>query len=480
MLLEVQVDSKMINLELAISEKVKLGRSKTCQILIDESSVSGEHLEISYVGSSLRIRDLESSNGTFRLPNEAPFVEADFSLASPGLDLRLGHKSVVKISWRLKSSEHTVPQDATRTEFLSSQTKISEPTNSQRALNMKSAEGGMKSEDLLVSPSSEHGTITSHSKASKKPVSGYLKFFLLLISSAGVFAFSKLLWLSDLGFVEKIDKAQITGSGLGIDILAVSLSGYSMRGWLVSVICLLVAFVFYWVWIRGVQNKKLRLVICSWTLLVSVWPLVYPFVLALRNGASLNQIKAIQSTRTVLDSDQFTREEKVKKFAELVPVLKGSSYFYSSVMNLFFERVVSDCGGAWTDDWNKKKLCLVLINSVAFEVMSDIRPQMLAPVALRLVLVTSLDSIMRIFPVEGPDSELNSVFIKSIESAGLTEEANQIQSILQNAQLTSSQKLEALQKIKNAVELRIESIYAELKIPDVMRLYPPDNLALGI
>ncbi len=478
LLVAVVVDSRTLNVELHSGASLVLGRSTGADIHIDESSVSSEHLKLTFSGTMLRVQDLGSSNGTFRMPSEAPFLEAEFSVTNQSLNLKLGFQTEITLSWHVKSDA----KELTKTEFEQGDLRASEDVMPKAELKVaaaKASEQKSATKSLPVEPAAKAIHTNDIVAGVRKQTSVYFKFFALLVYSAVVLALSKVLWQSDLGFVDEMVKEQ-RGVGLGIDILAVSLSGYALRGWLISALSLVLAYVFYRFWIKPTTNFKLRIMIGVWAIVVSIWPLVYPFVLAARNGVGMVHLNALRSSQQIFETSAYTLDEKSQKFAELLPHLVGSSYFYAKVVNMFFERVVDECGGAWKDDWNKKKLCLVLINSVSVEALTDMQPRVLNPVALRLVLITSLDSIMRIFPVEGPESEMNEVFIKSVESVGLKEEAARIRSILTSSKTSAPQKLDSLQKLKMSVEMRMDSLNVELQLPDVMRITPPDILALGI
>ena len=44
-----------------------IGRSKTCDIQLDDPTVSGRHAELIVIGSDIHLMDLGSTNGTFIL-----------------------------------------------------------------------------------------------------------------------------------------------------------------------------------------------------------------------------------------------------------------------------------------------------------------------------------------------------------------------------------------------------------------------------
>lgn len=474
LLLTLKMRARTLQLELSPSTALTIGRASSADILLDEASVSAEHLQLFFNGTTFVITDMGTTNGTFRLPSEAPFVEAEFSTVLQSLSLRLGKSEELFLEWKLNAKDTAA--DITKTAFDSS-SEASE--GSPQVQNHMSSEARAATTDKISQNKAAANFVVKSDVVKTSSGISYFKSFALLVYSASVLALSQLVWSENLNFVSRIPKA-MRGIGLGIDILAVSLEGYSAHGWMLVALSVLLMYGFYRFWIRPLKIARLRWLLGAWAVLVSFWPLVYPFVLAGRNGVRLSHVRALKESRRLMDTSAYTLEEKTKMFSDLLPQLRGSSYFYSKVLNIFFERVISECGGSWKDDWNKKKLCLVLINSVTVEALSDMKPSVLAPVALRLVLITSIDSIMRIFPVEGPASEMNDVFLKSIESVGLSQEAARLRGILKDGKTTSAQKLDALQKLKISVELRLETLNHELAIPSAMRVSPPDVLALGI
>ncbi len=68
----------------ATDRRTLIGRAKDCDIMIAGTHLSRHHAELSVVGNHLRIRDLESANGTFL--NEQPVEDA---LAHSGDRLRI-------------------------------------------------------------------------------------------------------------------------------------------------------------------------------------------------------------------------------------------------------------------------------------------------------------------------------------------------------------------------------------------------------
>ena len=80
-------------------QELFFGRSPDVEIPIPRSSVSLKHLRLHWTGIELKIEDLKSSNGTFRMPQNSPFLEAAFPPRFEGLKLRLS-KSDVELDWQ--------------------------------------------------------------------------------------------------------------------------------------------------------------------------------------------------------------------------------------------------------------------------------------------------------------------------------------------------------------------------------------------
>ena len=75
-----------------------IGRSDDVQVFIEDDSISVKHLELLWDGALLRVRDLDSSNGSFRMPQDGPFLEAFFGPQDRELHLRLA-KVPVTLTW---------------------------------------------------------------------------------------------------------------------------------------------------------------------------------------------------------------------------------------------------------------------------------------------------------------------------------------------------------------------------------------------
>lgn len=118
--LSIFTEWKTYHLELKPGESLTLGRSPDCRVPVPRSSVSQEHLRVSWTGFELKFEDLKSANGTFRMPQESPFAEATFGPKSEALALMLS-KSIVKFSWEPVTKEN--------------QTQVAEPTATEVAVD---------------------------------------------------------------------------------------------------------------------------------------------------------------------------------------------------------------------------------------------------------------------------------------------------------------------------------------------------------
>jgi hypothetical protein len=117
--LRIRTEWALHEFHLKPGDSLVAGRSPNAQIPVPRQSVSVEHLKITWDGTELKIQDLNSSNGTFRMPQDSPFIEANFPPKFDGLVLRLS-KSLIEVSWQPFHSaaalKHPSAIDATRTE----------------------------------------------------------------------------------------------------------------------------------------------------------------------------------------------------------------------------------------------------------------------------------------------------------------------------------------------------------------------------
>jgi len=84
------------------AEKITIGRVEDNTFQIPEPSISSHHCEVLLQGNEVKIRDLDSTNGTFI--NDQPITEA---VLPPGQILRLG-----KVEIRLESAAASTPAPA--------------------------------------------------------------------------------------------------------------------------------------------------------------------------------------------------------------------------------------------------------------------------------------------------------------------------------------------------------------------------------
>ena len=136
-------------------DRIVIGRTSTCDLRLALSSVSREHCEVQIVGGSVKVRDLDSSNGTFinskRVP-EAVVTAGDqigvgpvvFTLVVDGkpTSIKLATtiiKNYNKISYELDGSDATDSAQAD----LNQPTVVSEdPIASDKSDRLASGEDG--------------------------------------------------------------------------------------------------------------------------------------------------------------------------------------------------------------------------------------------------------------------------------------------------------------------------------------------------
>jgi len=119
-----------------------------------------------------------------------------------------------------------------------------------------------------------------------------------------------------------------------------------------------------------------------------------------------------------------------------------------------------------------------LLSAVAIEALEEVRPALLGDIAARAAILLSLDGIGRVVAVEGQDSPLIPFFLGALDAVGLSEEKENIESMIQNPDKT--QALATLLDLRKRVELRLDARQAELNLPKIFFITYPSPLEIGI
>lgn len=85
-------NGKRINL----TSKIIMGRSSSCDVVIDDMLVSRKHAEIQQIKSAFFIKDLDSRNGTFVNGKAVP--EGKYVKLNPNDVIRLGSKIEITLN----------------------------------------------------------------------------------------------------------------------------------------------------------------------------------------------------------------------------------------------------------------------------------------------------------------------------------------------------------------------------------------------
>jgi len=115
LLLKIYTEGATHTFQLNPGDSILIGRADHADVKMPRPSVSQEHLKIVWSGTELCFEDLQSSNGSFRMPQDSPFVEARFPPKKNKLVLKLS-KALVGFSWQAQEAQITQVLEATKTE----------------------------------------------------------------------------------------------------------------------------------------------------------------------------------------------------------------------------------------------------------------------------------------------------------------------------------------------------------------------------
>jgi pSer/pThr/pTyr-binding forkhead associated (FHA) protein len=143
------------------AEKTTIGRVEDNNFQIPEPSISSHHCEVLLQGNEVKIRDLNSTNGTFI--NDQPITEA---VLSPGQILRLG-----KVEIRLESAAATTSAPA----------PVSAPAPARKPIDRTVLmSGGVSLNELEQGP--RQGGFDAASKAFPKKDNKANKVFIIVVA----------------------------------------------------------------------------------------------------------------------------------------------------------------------------------------------------------------------------------------------------------------------------------------------------------
>lgn len=430
-------------------ESLLVGRDSTCQVTIEDDSISSRHLEIRWHNERVEVCDLDSSNGTFRMPQDAPFLEAKLDVNQKSLDLRLA-KIPVSLEWKQVHPHHGPTKD-----------NVEEKDEPLAALK-----------DQAVPPQRVAEKTQSLEIVSLlKPV---LIGFLVLIGYSAthlkqLYALMRGSQLSDLS------------GGLGLDALIVSTEHFL---WVV----IGMAAALYLQTRLMSQQKSMSGLLKKLSFGLALSPLVFIISLSV---ATKNPIQAYGDYRTFRAIQQsalnhdFSSKTRNLEFSQMLSSVDerfvGSSAFYAVLYNFQKQRAIQECEGTGEGAWNQKRFCLILLYALAVESFSVVRPRHYLESSATLVLLSSLDGIARVLAAEGPESEYVEVFLKSLDRVGLSRELATFQQFVSSFENRSfAELMESLLVLRRSLEGRLIALQREDALPPRFDLDLRGPLEMGI
>lgn len=459
--IRIDVRGRRHEFELVAKQPFIIGRDPSVDFPILDDSVSIQHLELLWDGSTIRVRDMDSSNGSFRLPQDGPFLEAQFPASDYELELRLAQVRI-KLVWSrqgevsertevldlgapapaaavLPSPESTKKSTATKPEVAAAP-KIQRAYRFGRPLLLAGLVAALAQNAYFFS---QHAPFLEGDRSSWR-----------LGSAIDLYLF----WISDLPVF-----IGIWAAALGIAVL--------LRSRMKPLSSRISAFLF----------SSLGLVLaCT----VFVWPLLFlqatghPQI----TQESLREMQRLERSFATHDFSQKDQNIAISsKLGDLTIPLKGSSAFYAFWHNFQKQRVVGECGGLGDENWEKKRVCLVLLFALSLDAYTSIRPVYLGTTASSLVFLSSLDGVIRVLAAEGPESENIKIFIATLEGAGLEQEALDFVKLTQSFQGREfGELMQALLNLRLTVEKKIFEAQNPERLPQAFTLNLMGPLEMGI
>jgi hypothetical protein len=452
---------KTFKLSLRPGDKIICGRGPKCQIHVLSTDASVEHLEIYWTGSELILKDLASSNGTFRLPQMGPFKEAKFAPLMKEFSLIIANERV-DFSWHLVGG---------MTETHIEKTAIVE-TPAPREVDKRAASANPMPSVLPHDSDARFNTqIRGDGVALKESLMsarlGALAALLFLASVAAYFA-SLAIWNKFLGpfldagvgsdllltwLLKVHDNSALLGlSFFAVPALVVFLLAKSLRSqaWLLRFLDL----VPFRKWVWGAS-------ILIWTCAFA-WPAM--------KGAGLMGFKTPMTAVAEVFED-ITRtpslafDARLKLYRELSLKMQGSSYVYAGLFNAQMERVINQCDGQGDRPWDNKKICLVLLHAVPIETMESVKPVLVSSLAAQSAILLSLYGITRVMVVEGLRSATIPYFLNALALIGLENEQRDLNRIIYESGLDAKAVLESLRELRRQVDEHLSQEWSALPRP---------------
>lgn len=500
--LEAEVDGRKTVVELRPGSEIIVGRESQAQIRIDRPSISQKHLRISWVGEEIKIEDLGSKFGTFRLPQEAPFQEATFSPRSGHLSLRLS-KSILNLSW--KSAEALQEP----TEFLATSTEAPPSAAAELPVETPRREPVVSpAKETPVASRTDQGTAKSDvapakaaTKAAAAPAAGASVLGTWLGICAWVWAIA--LGLQQLPLWRSFAHASPTEmrDGGARDLAALYLRmwepdqtwGGDLRGiWLpLFVVVGLVLGVKRAAWRERLKNRsRQRRLLATGGVLAALLVTSWPLLQASRQGVKvaewggLRSLAILTQRPVTADLDLPTLQARVEELKSWVPRAQGSSLLYKALLEHHRARALKECSGVGEASWEDKKICLILLFAISVESREEVHPALLREASSLVAFLLSLDGLVRAVAEEGLETPVAPFFLESLDLLGLSTEKESLVKLLEDKKNSGSggakEASDELRERRRKVEQELEALQAQRGFPAALRLDVPGPLESGV
>ncbi len=486
------------SLTLKAGEKVVIGRGGQSTLVVPNKSISLEHLEIAWDGGEVSIRDMGSSNGTFRMPQDSPFVEARFPLAYQPLDLRLGTESLTLL-WSTgdeKTMARTAVIEATQartrlTELTrpSAKAEAEVPPEPAREPEPVSTPGAAEASSMPIEepPLPPPLLVEAEAPSFGTPARGAFRwqaFAAAFVAPLVVaFAAAGLAWR--FGFETFWSAPRLVlREGAAKDFVILWVDG-SVQAWAALTLLALALLAFFLTWDRRIADPWRA----RWPLRIAIvgfawcWPVLWtmgtgffsflPTALSFRATLPMEREASSFSSPELVAQGTWLRDRR--------EILKGSGLAYKAIFDRQWQRVVRECDGVGEDrKWDRKRVCLVLLSAVAIESLDEFQPALLMDAAERATLLTALDGLTRVVQMEGARSPFADFFLNSLRSTGLETERADLEALLQDERRSPESLRRVLFDLRRQVDRQLTEAQIERALPLALRLRVPGPLESGI
>lgn len=477
---------------LPVGAKITFGRSPDADVPVPRASVSQLHLSLFWDGTQVLIEDLGSSNGSYRMPQEAPFERAVFSGRISDLILKLS-KSIVTLSWETdgqdvqaltrtiaetnKATTKTVPETRDKA-VVDKQHRVTEPLiEVVRGPQATRPQSGFRQIKPLV-------RVEDSLSSASLGVLFVLGLLLLGVS----LSFGRGLLR---GFAEAPRSLMNAGGAadlfltlVGITVrfsseLVFLIGGGIILGWIFHRLCLKGKITFLYPLADTLADLGFAphrflffLAVLSYS---AVW--TWPFVWAVHAGMDASKILPARDFWTLQTRPQSV-ESKIANLVKAADAFPGSSLVYRDLLMARRAKVLNDCEGRGPRaSWEQKRFCFVLMTAVAVETYGQVQPALLRDVASRSVVLFVLDGLTRVVAAEGSDSLTLQLFLGALDGVGLEAEAQDLETLLSDS--TGDVESELIE-LRKGLEKMLELRQRQLRIPVWARISVPGPLESGL